>query len=540
VQFVDVARSSGVDLLNVSGRQTKDYIVEVKGGGAATFLDHDGDGDLDLYVINGSDLRPALQGPKPRNALYRNDGAAFVDVAAAAGVADTGWGMGCVAADYDNDGAVDLLVTNFGPDVLFRNRGDGTFLTATDDAGIADARWNTGAAFGDYDLDGDLDLYVVSYIDFDQDYRPQDGQPNVWRGVEVMYGPQGLPGEPDVLYRNEGDGRFVDVTTAARVVDEGRYNGFAALFTDFDDDGDPDLFVADDSTPNMLYRNEGDGTFREIGRSAGVAYSSDGVAQAGMGADAGDFDGDGDLDIVVTNFADDYNTLYRNDGQGFFTDATLTTGDLYRASFPFVSWGVGFLDYDNDADLDLFVANGHVYPQVDAAGIGSYRQPNQVFRNDGGQYLDVSRDLGAGLRIEAVSRGASFGDYDRDGDIDVAIVNIDSRPTLLRNDGGNRGHWLQVELEGDRSNRDGIGSRVWVEAAGKVQVGEVRAGGSFLSGSDLRLHFGLGAATRVARVVVRWPSGVRDTLRDVAADRLVVIGEGRGERARGPTGAAAR
>ena len=527
VRFVDVAASSGIELLNVSGGYNKQYIVEVKGGGAATFVDYDSDSDLDLYVINGAILEGFPPGQEARNALYRNDGERFVDVATQAGVDDAGWGMGCVAADYDNDGDADLLVTNFGPDVLYRNEGDGTFTDVTEAAGVTDRRWNTGAAFGDYDLDGDLDLYVASYIDFDPEFRPQSQRSGMWKGLQVMYGPRGLKGEPDVLYRNEGDGTFTDVTEAAGVMDEAGYYGFAVLFGDYDLDGDPDIYIANDSTPNFLYRNEGDGTFTDVAPTAGVAYSGDGVEQSGMGACFGDYDNDGRPDLIVTNFADDYNTLYHNEGHGFFSDITFGAGELGEESYPFVGWGVGFIDYDNDADLDIFVANGHVYPEVDTSGVGSYRQTNQMFRNDDGHFQEESARLGPGLAVAEVSRGAAFGDYDNDGDIDIAVVNMNSTPSLLRNDGGNRHHWLQVKTVGVRSNRDGIGARVRVTAGGVTQMREVSAGSSFLSGNDLRLHFGLGRATVAERVEINWPSGTVDNLQNVSADQILIVREGR-------------
>jgi hypothetical protein len=565
VQFTDVAAEVGLTVKTTSGTPQKRFIVEGKGGAAAAFLDYDGDGDLDLYVLNGSRLWGFPSGEAPKNRLYRNNltetgRATFTDVTERAGVGDTGWGMGVTTADYDNDGDQDIFVTNIGPNVLYRNNGNGTFTDVTERAGVSGmgeaeragltTKWSTGCAFADYDRDGDLDLYVANYVDFDVDRWPQDRQTLKWKGIEVMRGPMGLKGSPDILYRNNSDGTFTDVTEQAGMGEVKRYYGFAVVWGDYDNDGDPDLFVANDSVPNYLYTNDGDGTFTEVAEQAGVAYSQSGMPQAGMGAAFDDYNNDGWLDIFVTHFSEDYNTLYRNDQNGFFTDVSFPAG-VGQASWMYVSWGAGFIDYDNDGDKDLFVANGHVYPQVDLYDFGmSYRETNQLFENrgegggsrpggsqraDGGMagggvvFADVSAAAGPGLRVKKVSRGACFGDYDNDGDLDIYVANLDDTPTLLRNDRVmDRHYWLIVRTVGTMSNHDGIGARVRVVTGTIEQIREIHAGDSFLSRSDARAHFGLGTYGKVDLLEVKWPSGTVDQLRDVVADRIITVKEKEG------------
>jgi len=521
--FVDVTEEAGLRWRHRSGSLEKNHILAAKGGGTA-FLDYDGDGYLDIYLVNGA---TSTEPEKVlHNVLYRNEGDGhFADVTKIAGVDGAGWGMGCVAADYDNDGDTDLYITNYGPNQLYRNEGDGRFADVTKIAGLGDSSWSTGAAFGDYDLDGDLDLYVANYLDFD----PESPQPEQafcqWKSLDVFCGPRSLHGAADRLYRNEGNGRFVDVTKKTGLQDNHKYYGFQVLFSDYDLDGWPDLFVANDSTPNLLYHNEGNGTFREIGIEAGVAYSAQGKGQAGMGAAFGDYDGDGFPDLFVTHFASDYNTLYHNEAGHFFLDTTLKVrlGDKSR---PYVSWGTCFLDYDLDADLDLFVANGHVYPRIDQLQLGeeTYRQPNQLFKNQGNGIFVEVRGVAA-LQDRRVSRGSSCGDYDNDGDLDLLVLNLDDYPTLMRNDHPS-GHWLLLRLSGRQSNRDGIGARVAVYSEKRRQVREVAAGSSFLGTQDPRLHFGLGSQSWVDSLEVRWPSGAIDRLYDLEADRLIVLEEG--------------
>ena len=521
--FVNVTERAGLHWQHLSGGPEKWHILEAKGGGAA-FLDYDGDGYLDIYLVNGSTLEGAGEGPPRRNVLYRNLGnGSFSEVTAAVG--DTGWGMGCVAADYDNDGDTDLYITNYGPNRLYRNEGMGQFTDVTLAAGVEDPQWSTGAAFGDYDLDGDLDLYVANYVDFDPDLPRQNRPFCQWKSMDVFCGPRSLRGAADRLYRNEGNGRFVDVTLSAGVEDRHKYYGFAVLFGDYNLDGWPDLFIANDSTPNLLYRNEGNGYFRDVALEAGVAYNYAGEGQAGMGAAFGDYDGDGFPDLFVTNFASDYNSLYRNEEGRFFLDITLKAG-LGDKSLPYVGWGTCFIDYEHDGDLDLFVVNGHVYPQVDQLQLSeeTYRQPNQLFENKGDGTFGEVKGIAA-FQERRVSRGSCYGDYDNDGDLDLLVLNLDDHPTLMRNDGA-VGHWLMVRLIGQRSNRDGVGARITVFSGDGKQVREVIAGSGFLGGHDPRVHFGLASRSIVDSLEVRWPSGAIDRLYGLAADRLIVLVEG--------------
>ena len=522
VQFVDQAVAAGLTQRNVSGTD-QSYIVEGMMGGAA-FFDYDRDGDADLYVTNGSSFAGFAAGEHPANQLYRNDGGRFADVTTAASVGDTSWSMGCAAADYDNDGHTDLYVTNFGRNILYRNRDGGRFADVTVAAGVGDTGWGTGASFGDYDRDGDVDLYVANYVDFSLDY--ESPIPCLWKNVKVYCGPVGLRPAADVFYRNEGDGTFAEYGTEAGLSGEAFY-GMSALFSDYDDDGWPDLFVANDSTPNLLFRNRQDGRFAAEGLVAGVAYSGEGVAQGCMGAAWGDYDNDGLFDLFVTNFADEYNALYRNEGGGFFADVSFAAG-IGAAPADWVSWGTGFFDYDHDGDRDLFVANGHTYPQADLPRVNSsYQQPNSLFENREGRLVEVSAAAGPGFALSRVSRGTSFADYDSDGDLDVFILNLNGPPTLLRNDGHHDHHYLLVRPVGTASNRDGIGARVIVRAGGRSQHAEVQSGGSYLSHNDRRLHFGLGRAERVEQLEVRWPSGVVQVLSDLAADQVLTVVEPR-------------
>ena len=527
VQFVDVAAQAGITVRNVSGELDKTSLLEAKGGGGG-FFDYDNDGDLDTYVISGSSFKSFPTGQVPSNRLYRNEGkGTFADVTTQAGVGDTSWSMGCTAADYDNDGDLDLYITNYGANRLYRNEGDGTFADATAQAGVGDSRWGTGAAFGDYDLDGDLDLYVANFVQFHPDQPPISDQFSVWRNIRVYPGPRAYAGYADVLYRNEGDGTFADVTKQVGAIGLAAYNGFQCLFGDLDNDGYPDIYVADDTTPNLLYMNRGDGSFEDISLASGTSHSDDGLEQAGMGAALGDYDNDGDFDIFVTHFSGDYNTLYRNEGGRFFRDVSYASG-VAEVSMPAVGWGTGFFDYDNDGDLDLFVANGHVYPIIDDYDLGiSYAQRNFLFENLGnGTFVEVGLESGSGFGVEKVSRGAAFGDYDDDGDVDILVLNVDDTPTLLRNEGGNRGHWFSLSLVGTESNRDGIGARILVEAGGGRQIREVGAGSSFLSHNDLRVHVGLGAAEKIEGLEIRWPSGLVQEFSDLPADRFWLLTEG--------------
>jgi enediyne biosynthesis protein E4 len=533
IRLVDVAEQAGITLLNICGGASKDYIVEVNGNGAA-FFDYDNDGDVDVLIVNGSTLPNMKQGGDQMIALFRNDGKGhFADVTRASGLSARGWGMGTCIADYDNDGFQDAYVTAFGPNVLVHNNGDGTFTDVTARAGVGDPRWSTNCAFGDYDRDGDLDLYVANYLAFSELTVPKRGTSSncKYLGIDVMCGPRDLVGESDVLYRNNGDGTFTDVTRSAGIVDPGNY-GFGVLFSDLDGDGWPDIFVANDSVSNSLFRNNRDGTFSEIGLPSGLALSGDGKAQASMGADAADYDGDGRLDVFVTNFSHDYNTLYQNSADGFFSDVSYKAG-LAAPSLPFLGWGAGFADFDNDGLLDIFVANGHVYPQIDQFAVGTkYLQRKQLFKNLGtGRFRDVSDEVAGGLLIEKSSRGAAFGDIDNDGDIDVLVINMNDRPTLLRNDTTAGNSWITLKLVAKSGNRDAIGARVSLEQEGRIQVSEIRSGGSYLSHNDRRVHFGLGGRTNVPPVKVRWPDGAVEWFDHLAPNAIHVIRQGHGRSA---------
>jgi predicted nucleotidyltransferase len=520
IRFSEVAAAVGLSIPKVQGSSAKDFLIDTTGSGVA-FFDYDQDRDMDILIVNTSSLERLALGGDPMVTLYRNDGERFADVTGEAGLARHGWGSGVCVADVDNDTYEDLYITAYGSNVLWRNVRGRSFV-ATKEAN--EPGWSTGCAFGDYDRDGDVDLYVAKYVKFDPKTTPRRGSPCKFLNITVACGPRPLPGEPDRLYRNRGNGTFVDVTKQAGVTEPGHY-GFSVLFSDLDDDGWPDLYVANDSTPSLFFRNQRDGTFVERGLQAGVAVSADGREQAGMGVDAADYDGDGLLDIVKTNFAQDYTSLYRNQGNGLFVDASFRSG-LAATFGPSLGWGVGFIDADNDGLLDLFIANGHIYPDIARTGTSTYRQRNQIFRNlTNGRFRQVTDEVGGPLAIEKSYRGAAFGDYDNDGDIDVVISALDDRPTLLRND-TTGGHWFTMRLEGTTSNRSAIGAKVTVEAGGRRQVAEVRSGGSYISNNDSRVHFGLGQATGVDSVTIRWPTGKIQTERSLAVDRFYVAREG--------------
>ena len=516
--FTDATANSGISWTNTSGKDQQ-YIVEGMMGGAA-FFDFDNDGDVDLYVTNGSSFHGFEGAPHPRNVLFRNDDGYFQDVTIGA-AADTNWSMGCVAADYDNNGLVDLYVTNFGPNSLLHNKGDGVFEDLAIEAGINHEGWGVGAAFADYDRDGYLDLYVANYVDFSLHY--ESPIPCMWKNIDVYCGPIGLLPAKDVLYRNLGNGSFEDVTLVAGL-DTKPFFGMGALWGDYNSDGWADIFVADDSTPNKLYKNNGDGTFAEEALIAGVAYSGEGVEQGCMGAAYGDFNRDGLFDIVVTNFADENNAMYRNEGNGFFSEVSFEIG-IGSQDRSFVAWGTGFFDGDNDGDLDLFIANGHTYPEADMPRANSsYKQRNSLFENRKDQFFSVAEEAGPGLEVKQVSRGAAFADYDGDGDIDIFVVNLNAPPTLLRNEHmGN--NYAFFKLIGNKSNRDGIGARVQMFSQDLEQWFEVQSGTSYLSHNDLRIHSGLGSDSRIDSVEIFWPSGIRQMVYDVAANQVIQIVE---------------
>ncbi len=528
--FVDATEEAGLTLANTFGGADKRYIVESTGSGAA-FFDGDDDGDLDLYIVNGSTFETYANKSGPGNMLYRNQGDGwFEEVTGAGGASDRGWGGGVAVGDFDNDGYRDLYVTNYGPNALYRNRGDGTFAQAK--AGVTGADYSVSAAFFDYDRDGDLDLYVVNYVVFDLGAVPADAaddEPCIYLGgIRVFCGPQGMEGAGDVLYRNDGDGLFAEVTRDTGVEAAGDYYGLGVVPADFNDDGYMDLFVANDQTPNVLFKNNGDGHFADVAPLVGVAYNGDGQEEASMGVDAGDYDGDGDVDFYVSNFYRESNTLYRNDGGDRFADVTETAG-LAAPTLDFLGWGTQFFDYDNDGDLDLFAANGHVYPQVEGTGADiAYAQSNQLFANAGeGRFVEVTHKAGPGMQIVKASRGTCIGDYDNDGDIDVFVVELNDVPTLLRNDGGNQRNGLMVQVVGEGSNRDGVGAKIRVSAESGSQWRTVNGASGYLGHSDIRAHFGLGQERQVD-VEITWSDGEKEWIRGIAANRWVMVRQGQG------------
>ncbi len=523
--FEDVAAEAGLDFQHFSGSPEKQYILESMSGGVA-WIDFDRDGWMDLYLVNGGHWEELVQGKRTvSNALYRNNGdGTFTNVTRKAGVGNSHWGMGVAAGDYDNDGWVDLFVCNYGPNTLYRNNGDGTFRDVTATARVGDGRWAVSASFGDYDADGRLDLYVTNTVQFD--YKDPDPMECHYRGITVQCGPLGMAGDSDILYRNNGDGTFRDVSEKAGVSDVPPSYGLGAIWSDYDNDGDLDLYVANDQMANFLFRNRGNGTFEETGLFSGAAFSDDGTAQGSMGVDFGDYDRDGLLDIYITHFSDDYNTLFRNLGQGRFRDMTRGAG-LTFSSWPMVGWGTGFVDLDHDGWEDIFAANGHVFPQVDGYKIGtSFHQRSQVFRNLGkGKFQEVS--AGLDKLKSGSSRGVAFADYDNDGDIDVAVNNLDGVPWLLKNQKASQaGNWLLLSLEGTRTNRSAIGARVTLETAEGKQIREVRGGSSYESTHDFRVHFGLGRLETVKKLTVRWTDGTTQDFENLAANRAYRLKEG--------------
>lgn len=537
VIFKDVAESSGLAKWHhTMGTPEKNYILETVGSGVG-LLDYDNDGWMDIYLVNGATYDSmAGKAVSPHAALFHNnhDGT-FTDVTAKAGVANDRWGVGVAIADFDNDGWPDIYVSNFGKNRLYRNNHDGTFTDVAEKAGVALGNWSTGATWGDFDGDGRLDLFVPGYVHYDIANPPAQGSRSVsyafcqFRGVKVMCGPHGLKGEPDHLFRNNGNGTFTDVSDASGTADKASYYGLASLFIDVNGDGKVDLLVADDSTPNYLYLNKGDGTFEDASFASGYALNEGGRETASMGIAAGDLTHDGRVDLFNTTFSDDYKPLYRNDGDANFTDVSYQMG-IAEPTVPFLGWGTAFFDYDNDGWLDLMEANGHVYPQVDQMNWGtSWAQRPLLFHNQKGK-LELSAAVeGSSLAKVGVGRGMAFGDLFNDGKIDVVINNMDGTPSFLRNVDLNTNHWIGLRLVGGaKSPKDAIGATVYLTANGFRQRGDVVSGGSFASTSDPRLHFGLGASTSVAALEVHWPSGVVEQIKLPGVDQIFTIVEGSG------------
>jgi enediyne biosynthesis protein E4 len=527
VDFRDVATQAGLSAIVVSGELEQTFVVENTGTGVAIF-DYDNDGLPDIFLVQGDRLKPGAVPLTPH--LYHNlGGLRFEDVTAKAGIGHTGWGQGVCAGDADNDGNVDLFLGQWGHNVFLHNMGNGTFHDETRERGLdrPGARWSTGCAFIDYDRDGWLDLVVANYIDFNaqQTPRPRDRSGCNWKGIPVPCGPRGLKGETMTLYHNDGHGHFTDVTKPAGVETPREYYGFTVLTGDFDNDGWPDFYVTCDSTPSLYFHNKRNGTFEEIGLTTGLAVNEDGREQAGMGATAADYDGDGYLDIFKTNFSSDTNTLYRNLGDGTFSDVTSRAGLAVHTQY--VKWGAAFVDIDNDGWKDLFVADGHVYPFVEKYGLGEeFHQPRQLFWNRGdGQFFDVSSTAGPGILAGHSSRGIAVGDLDNDGSEEIVVVNLFEPPSLLKNFGPS-GNALLVRAV-TASGRDAPGARITVTSGHRKQIDEVRSGGYHISQGDFRVHFGLGKALK-ADVSIRWPQGATETLKDVSANQWVVVREGKG------------
>ena len=530
--FIDVAQKAGLTMMNVfGGIDTKKYIIETTGTGVAIF-DYDNDGWPDILVINGTTLQGFPPGKGPTNHLYRNnhDGT-FADVTVKAGMDANGWGQGACVGDYDNDGWEDVFVTYYGKNRMYHNR-NGVFENVSDKAGVSGSgkAWGTGCAFVDYDRDGRVDLMIANYVDFDLSTAPAPGErPScIWKGVPVMCGPRGLASAKNILYRNRGDGTFDDSTRKAHIDQTEGHYAFSVSTFDFDDDGWPDIYVACDSTASILYHNNRDGTFTDVGVTAGAAFNEDGREQAGMGSTIGDFNGDGRLDIFKTNFSDDTSTLYKNNGDGTFDDVTTPAGlGLYTK---YLGWGTMFFDFDNDGWPDLLLVNGHVYPEVDKQHLGSsYQEPRILYRNNGnGTFSDVSATAGAAITTLASSRGLAVGDLWNDGRMSAVVSNMNVPPSLLVNQQRSSNRWVAFKAVGSKSNRDGIGARIRVRAGARTLVDEVRSGSSYNSSSDMRPHFGLGAAAAIDWVEVRWPSGLLERFTNLTVDSIHTLNEGTG------------
>ena len=537
VQFVDATAAAGISFQHVDGRTGEKYLIETLGSGAL-FFDFDVDGALDLYIVNATHIPPPIDekhshGHLPENKLYQNNGdGTFIDITQKAGVGDTSYGVGCAAADINNDGYPEIYVTNYGPNILYHNNGDGTFTDITQKAGVGDEHWGTSCAFLDYDVDGDVDLYVVNYMKFSV-------EENRWwetRGIRTYCSPTDqiagshFVSEPDILYRNNGDGTFTDVTEAAGI--SHRALGLAVAVGDYDNDGYPDLHIANDMEADLLYRNNGDGTFTETADLTGTGYDGNGFPGSGMGSAFGDYDNNGYLDLVVSNASSLPVVLYQNESAAFFTDVSFTSG-IGAVTLPYFKWAVEFFDYNNDGLLDIFVANGHLQENIALFSDSTYPQSDLLFcntRQQNGTYhfTDASVEVGLAQLPKRVSRGAAFGDYDNDGDIDIFLNNSNQLATLLRNEGGNSNHWLTIQLIGTQSNASGIGTKIVVKAGDLSLFKEVRSGASYLSQSDLRVHFGLGKNTKVDTLEIHWQSGLTERFSNLKSNQILHIKEGLG------------
>jgi len=537
VRFVDATAAAGISFQHVDGRTGEKYLIETLGSGAL-FFDFDLDGTLDLYIVNATHIPPPVDekhshGHLPENKLYQNNGdGTFIDITQKAGVGDTGYGGGCASADIDNDGYPEIYITNYGHNRLYHNNGDGTFTDITQKAGVGDARWGTSCAFLDYDNDGDVDLYVVNYMKFST-------EENRWwetRGIRTYCSPTDqiagshFVSEPDILYRNNGDGTFTDVTEAAGI--SHRALGLAVAVGDYDNDGYPDLHIANDMEADLLYRNNGDGTFTETADLTGTGYDGNGFPGSGMGSAFGDYDNNGYLDLVVSNASSLPVVLYQNESAAFFTDVSFPTG-IGAVTLPYFKWAVEFFDYNNDGLLDIFVANGHLQENIALFSDSTYPQSDLLFRNTRQQngtyhFTDVSVEVGLAQLPKKVSRGAAFGDYDNDGDIDIFLNNSNQPATLLRNEGGNSNYWLTIQLIGTQNNASGIGTRIVVKAGELSLFKEVRSGASYLSQSDLRLHFGLGENSEVDTLEIHWQSGRTERFSNLKSNQILRIKEGHG------------
>ena len=520
--FIDVTESAGITFVHTDGRSGMRLFNEFLGSGGG-FFDYDGDGDLDIYLVNGTVQTEGGQDQTPHNVLYRNNGDnTFTDVTDKAGVGSRTYGTGATVGDYDNDGDIDLYVTNFGEDQLYRNNGDSTFTDVTTHAQVNNSNWGTSCAFADVDNDGHLDLYVANYAA----YAPENDIRCEERGVHVYCGPHAYPAVHDTFYKNNGDGTFTDMSVLYRPSDLMPQHGLGVTFGDYDADGDTDLYVANDQDPNFLFQNSGNGNFLEVALISGVCYNDMGKEEAGMGADFGDYDNDGWLDLTVSNYQTETNTVYHNHDGTFFTDNTITSG-IAEVTHGYLGWGIKLFDYDNDGYQDIFVANGHLMDNIALLETHvTYPQRNLLFRNLGdGRFANVMSETD-GLALEKVSRGAAIGDYDNDGDLDILVTNCNQRPDLLQNAIGNRNNWIQIQVVGQKSNRSGIGAKIKVVTGTHVQYWEVQSGGSYLSFHDLRAHFGVGKAEQIDLLEIRWLNGHIDRGTHLPVNRRFIAVEG--------------